>query len=244
MNRNLLLVLAVALLLTGGATFVLGGLYIDRLSQTAGSVSEPDPDYQMLPADAKSDWMTGFTLTERGGKNVRWDDLEGKVTITNFFFSSCPATCLQQSQKVGEILGSYKGREVVAVSITCDPDIDTPERLGEYADKLRADRKQWLFLTGDLTYIRRVAGELFSVALDKQTHTERLIVGDKWGNVRGTFLWNKHDEITKLRMLVDKLLAETEEPAELIEKKVQQAAAVGQAASLPAQDAGPIGNAD
>ena len=71
---------------------------------------------------------------------------------------------------------------------------------------------QWLFLTGKLIYIRRVAGELFSVALDKQTHTERLIVCDKWGKIRGTFHWNKLNEITELKLLAHKLLAETEPP--------------------------------
>jgi cytochrome oxidase Cu insertion factor (SCO1/SenC/PrrC family) len=101
----------------------------------------------------------------------------------------------------------------VFLSITCDPDIDTPERLSEYANRLEADPQQWLFLTGRLIYIRRVAGELFSVALDKQTHTERLIVCDKWGNTRGSFLWNKLDEVTQLKLLVDKLLTETEPPA-------------------------------
>ena len=65
----------------------------------------------------------------------------------------------------------------------------------------RPTRQQWLFLTGELIYIRRVAGELFGVPLDKQTHTERLIVSDKWGNIRGTFHWNKLDEMTELKLL-------------------------------------------
>jgi cytochrome oxidase Cu insertion factor (SCO1/SenC/PrrC family) len=156
--------------------------------------------------------MTGFTLTERSGKEVQWKELEGQVSVTSFFFSSCPALCLQQNQKVREIQRSYQGKDVVFVSITCDPDIDTPTRLREYADKLQADHQQWLFLTGELTYIRRVAGELFRVPMDKQTHSEKLIVADKWGNIRDSFHWNKLDEVTKLRLLVDKLLAETEEP--------------------------------
>jgi len=178
-----------------------------------GSSSEPDPEYQKLPPDSSSDWMTGFTLTERSDKEVAWQDLAGKVRITSFFFSSCPANCLQQNLKVREIQQGFQGQDVVFVSITCDPDIDTPERLREYANKLQADPNQWLFLTGRLVYIRRVAGELFSVALDKQTHTERMIVCDKWGNVRGSFLWNKLDEVTQLKLLVTKLLAEDQPPS-------------------------------
>ena len=81
------------------------------------------------------------------------------------------------------------------------------------AGEVVGEHDQWLFLTGKLIYIRRVAGELFSVALDKQTHTERLIVCDKWGKIRGTFMWNKLDEMAQLRLLVDQLLAETQPPS-------------------------------
>jgi protein SCO1 len=244
MNRSLLLVLAIASLATGGAGLVLGSMYIERLRTAPGSASEPDPEYRRVPADAGSKWMTGFTLSERGGKQVHWKDLQGKVTVTSFFFSSCPTTCLQQNQKVREIQQAYKGKDVVFLSITCDPEIDTPERLREYADRLDADKSQWLFLTGDLPYIRRVAGELFGVPLDKQTHSELLIVGDKWGNLRERQHWNKLDEVTKLKQRVDQLLVESEEPAHLIEEKKRQAAAleqatVGQASSLPEKDAAP-----
>jgi cytochrome oxidase Cu insertion factor (SCO1/SenC/PrrC family) len=178
-----------------------------------GSESTVDPEYQKLPADSQADWMDGFTLTERSGREVKWSDLEGKVRVVSFFFSSCPANCLRQNQKIGEIQRAYVGKDLVCVSITCDPDTDSPERLREYAAKLEAPANQWLFLTGRLIYIRRVASELFKVALDKQTHTERLIVCDKWGNIRGSFLWNKLDEVAELRLLVDKLLSETEPPA-------------------------------
>src|SRR5687767_585913 len=63
----------------------------------SGGSSEPDPEYQKLPPDSQADWMTGFTLTERSGKEIQWKALEGKVRVTSFFFSSCPANCLQQN---------------------------------------------------------------------------------------------------------------------------------------------------
>ena len=80
---------------------------------------------------------------------------------------------------------------------------------------------QWLFLTGRLIYIRRVASELFGVALDKQTHTERLIVCDKWGKVRGVVsVEQARRDGASCGLLVDKLLAEK-----------RAASRVGQAAS-------------
>jgi len=215
MNRKGLVVSLVALV-ASSAVFAAAALKVMRDNQIAaigqGSEAVVDAEYQKLPADSEADWLTDFTLTERNGKTVRFSDLAGKVRVVSFFFSSCPANCLQQNMKVREIERAYAGKNVVCVSITCDPDIDSPERLNEYSVKLEATKDQWLFLTGKLIYIRRVASEVFGVALDKQTHTERLIVCDKWGKVRGTFLWNKLDEMAQLRLMVDKLIDETEPP--------------------------------
>jgi len=218
MNKNAFLI-SLAAFLISGAIFAAVGYHVlanrgesQPLAVGHGSESAVDREYQKLPADSESEWLDGFTLTERSGKQVHWSELEGKVRIVSFFFSSCPADCLRQNQQVGQLERAYLGKDVVCVSITCDPDTDTPERLHEYAAKLNASPDQWLFLTGRLIYIRRVAGELFKVALDKQTHTERLIVCDKWGNIRGTFLWNQLDEMAALRLLVDQLLTETEPP--------------------------------
>jgi protein SCO1 len=220
MNRTGFFVSLAAFLISGGVFAVMAYRVIANLHDASagavgrGSQSDVDPEYQIIPADGQADWMEGFTLTERSGKEVQWKELEGKVRVTSFFFSSCPANCLQQNLKVRDIQQAYVGKDVVCVSITCDPDTDSPERLREYATKLNAPAEQWLFLTGRLIYIRRVAGELFGVALDKQTHTERLIVCDKWGKARGAFLWNKLDEMAQLRLLIDKLLVETAPPTE------------------------------
>lgn len=237
MNRTLLFILVITSFVTGVTGLVLGSRYLERLRESqsgfsaGGSLSVVNRDYQRVPDDVKAKWLTDFTLIERSGQAVRWSDLQGNVAVTSFFFSSCPATCLQHNQKVREVQQSFTEQDVLFLSITCDPDIDSPERLREYAAKLNADPKQWLFLTGELQYIRRVAGEVFGVALDKQTHSERLIVTDKWGNLRGSFLWNKHDQVTQLKLLVKALLTETEEPAEFIEKKAAAAIALANAAA-------------
>jgi protein SCO1/2 len=220
MNKTIFYTLLAACLASGVLASVMGYRVIAGLNESAGSVSEPDPEYQKMPADAKTDWMTGFTLVERSGKPVSWQDFAGKVRVTNFFFATCPGTCLQQNRNVQSIQQAYEGQDVVFLSITCDPDNDTPERLREYAEKLKADRQQWLFLTGRQSYIERLATEMFEVSLARTqegpTHSERLIVADKWGNVRGAFEWNDLAKMTQLRQLVDTLLVETEPPADVI----------------------------
>jgi cytochrome oxidase Cu insertion factor (SCO1/SenC/PrrC family) len=215
MNRKGFFVSLAAFLVSGVIFAGVSYRVLSKHGETShGSSTVADTEYQKMPADGQSDWMDGFTLVERSGKTVEWKNLHGNVRLASFFFSSCPANCLQQNMKVREIQQAYDGKSVVCLSITCDPETDSPGRLQEYAAKLEASPDKWLFLTGRLTYIRRVASELFGVALDKKTHSERLIVCDKWGKVRGAFLWNKLDEMAQLRILVDQLLLEAEPPAE------------------------------
>jgi cytochrome oxidase Cu insertion factor (SCO1/SenC/PrrC family) len=183
-----------------------------------GSHAEVDKSYLRPPPSAGQDWLADFTLTDQRGRSVDTAALRGQVYVTNFFFSSCPGTCLQQNQKIQEIERQYGPKGVRFLSITCDPDNDDPDRLREYASRLGADEKHWSFLTGQMLYTQRIASEVYQVHLEKTAHSERFFVTDKWGHVRGTFEWNNLAQITQLRLLLDKLLAETEEPAELHEK--------------------------
>jgi cytochrome oxidase Cu insertion factor (SCO1/SenC/PrrC family) len=207
-----------------GGTIVWVGLRYANAIGGAGSQGEPDLSYLNQPADASQSFLEHFTLTDQAGKTVASKQLAGEVYVTNFFFSSCPGTCLQQNQKIREIASEYGTKGVRFLSISCDPDIDSPDRLREYAAKLEADTRHWSFLTGELGYIRRVAGEIYRIPLDKQTHSERFFVTDKWGNIREHFAWNKLDQITQMRSLIDKLLAETDEPADLKAAKEKAAA--------------------
>ena len=134
MNKAGLIVSLGAFFISGALLVVMGYRALaSREAVVSGSQTVADPEYQKMPPGAGADWLTGFTLTERSGKLVQWEDLAGKVRVVSFFFSSCPASCLQQNFKTRDLQQSYAGQEIAFVSITCDPDIDTPERLREYA---------------------------------------------------------------------------------------------------------------
>ena len=78
-----------------------------------------------------------------------------------------------------------------------------------------ADPEHWKFLTGDMLLLRRIGAEIYVVPVDTQTHSEHLIVIDKWGQPRGRFRWRNHpEELVELRELLPKLLDETEPPPE------------------------------
>jgi cytochrome oxidase Cu insertion factor (SCO1/SenC/PrrC family) len=178
---------------------------------TAASDSAAPTPGATTPA-APAEWMTEYTLTERSGKPFASTDLAGKVHVVNFFFSKCPTSCRQQTAAVKAIAEEYGPKGVVFLSITCDPANDTPATLALYAQEFSADPEQWLFLTGDLKYLRRVGAEMYFLPVDVGTHSEMLVVLDKWGQIRNRFSWKDAAQVGEMRQYLDELLAETERP--------------------------------
>ena len=101
-----------------------------------------------------------FTLTKQDGKRLAVKDLRGKVLAITFIFASCADTCPLLTAKMAEIqnrLGSNFGGKVYFVSITVDPERDSPEVLKRYAEAHKANSAGWAFLTGTKAEIRDVA---------------------------------------------------------------------------------------
>ncbi len=92
-----------------------------------------------------------FSLTAQDGSRVSLDDLRGKVALVTFIYTSCTDTCPLVTAKlalVQEQLSSDFGARVRFVSVTVDPEHDTPDVLDAYASKYGADLNGWAFLTG------------------------------------------------------------------------------------------------
>jgi protein SCO1/2 len=101
-----------------------------------------------------------FTLTKQDGNRLALKDLRGKVLAITFIFASCADTCPLLTAKMAGIqnrLGSDFGPKVFFVSITVDPEKDTPEVLKRYAEAHKANPAGWAFLTGTQAEIREVA---------------------------------------------------------------------------------------
>ncbi len=208
MNRMLIGSLAF-LLMVAGALF--GALAISRgKAVRSGAVQVVD---DTANPRGTGEWLKEYTLTERSGKKFHSRDLAGKVHVVNFFFSKCPTVCRTQTAAVQAIAKEFGPQEVVFLSITCDPANDTPAVLSVYAKEFAADPNQWLFLTGDLLYLRRVGGEMYDLPVDVGTHSELLVVVDKWGQIRHRFSWKDAKEMAEMKQFLTELLAETNRPA-------------------------------
>ena len=172
------------------------------------SVENVKPAENTEPAKPPSDaeWLSSFELTERNGKQVTSEQLLGSPYVVSFFFSTCPSICVRQNQKVKELQDMFEGQDVRFVAISVDPENDTPEKLREYAARFGADKEQWMFLTGDLKYIRRVGTEVFFQPVNKQFHTEKLILVDPKGKIEGNYSWPEPKQFEALQEKIREML--------------------------------------
>jgi protein SCO1/2 len=173
----------------------------DVVPDTAQPIVDPTP-----PPEG---WLSRFDLTERSGESLTSDQLLGTPYVVSFFFSTCPGSCVQQNQKLKELQTEFGGVGIRFLAISVDPERDSPEVLREYAARFGADPQQWLFLTGDLTYIRRVGAEVFRLPVDRQLHTDKFVLVDKEGKIRDYFYWPDPAQMDKLKSQIRKLLQES-----------------------------------
>ena len=103
--------------------------------------------------------MSDFVLVNQDNQRFDSATLRGKVVVLNFIFTTCTDVCpiftanLAQLQRT---LNSRDSEDVFFVSITTDPEIDSPKVLKAYAQRYSADFKNWAFLTGSETELNRV----------------------------------------------------------------------------------------
>ena len=149
-----------------------------------------------------------FTLTAQDGDAFDSKSLAGKVWMGSVFFANCPGPCFRENQAVAEILREIDDPDFMAISLTCDPDNDTPDVLRRYADRFEADPDRWKFLTGDFAVIKKLANESFLLPAEVGVHSERGVVFDRQGRLRGSYHLLQEDRVDLLKKLIREVLAE------------------------------------
>jgi protein SCO1/2 len=136
-----------------------------------------------------------FALTSQDGKRVALADLRGKVVAVAFIYTGCPDICPLLTQKMAQVqeeLGADFGTKVAFVSITLDPEHDTPAVLKDYAQAWGAKPDAWLFLTGSLAAVRDVTRRYGVFFLKKEDgsvdHTQLTSLVDARGEMRVQYL--------------------------------------------------------
>lgn len=135
------------------------------------------------PASAAAAYEPSLPLVTHEGKKVRfYDDLiRGKVAIINLMFTTCPSICPPMTANLVKVHALLKEMDVlpdkaVMISITVDPETDTPEVLAAYA-KRHGIGRGWYFVTGDRPQLDALLAKLGNTSKDKMQHSGMLLVG-------------------------------------------------------------------
>ncbi|MGY6562200.1 MAG: SCO family protein [Luteibaculaceae bacterium] len=159
-----------------------------------------------------------FTFVNQDNEPLTEEWIKGKIAVVDFFFSTCPTICplmTKQMRRLQIKLDDPAFDDVRILSVTVNPEYDTPQVLKEYALKNEADFSKWAFATGNRDDIYEAAynGFLVSALEDDQApggflHSELFILIDKKGRIRGFYTGTDSDDVDNLADDIKLLLKE------------------------------------
>lgn len=162
-----------------------------------------------LPVLGEPGHTTGsFVLTNQDGQSYSSAELNGKIHVVEFFFTTCKGICPRMNKNMQKVYQQFLGNTSVKfVSFTVDPTHDTPPILKQYADGLKADTKQWVFLTGNKDSLYKIAREQYLlsaadaatvVAAEEFIHTQYFALVDQQKRIRGFYDGTNEKEMIQL----------------------------------------------
>ncbi len=151
-------------------------------------------------------FIPSFTLEDREGNSFDQTFLEGRYTVVDFFYTSCPLICPGMSAAMRDIQDATQGTGVQLLSISIDPEVDTPAVMKPYADGFRADPQRWKFGRGtpDMTEILLMGVNFHLGELNQDDgfrnidHPSSLLLVGPDRHVIGLYRYSDPDEVNAL----------------------------------------------
>ena len=153
-----------------------------------------------------------FEFTDSNGETITREDMEGKVWVADFIFTTCTMACPIMTGNMNLIHKSFKDdNNVRIISISVYPEYDTPEVLKEYASRYNANTDRWHFLTGPEESVKNIIKTGFKIGdyEDIILHSEKFALVDVRGNIRGYYSGMKTEDMSKLKKDIKRLLRES-----------------------------------
>lgn len=162
--------------------------------------------------------IADFELTDQDGRPFGSPQLREKVWIAGFAFTHCVSVCPMLTSQMANLQRRLapRGDRVHLVTVTVDPENDTPEVLRAYADRHHADLRRWSFLTGDPEQVRATVTRGFMVPIGDRRdvedgydilHTSQLMLIDSQHRLRGLYPTDE-EGMTAIERDVGRLLGE------------------------------------
>ncbi|WP_437339165.1 SCO family protein [Sorangium sp. So ce394] len=159
--------------------------------------------------------MPAFSMTDQDGRPVTRESLRGQTLIVDFFYASCPVSCPRLSAQMAAFQerlaqrGEARGQAlpIHLISITLDPENDTPDVLRSYAARYSSGRGAWSFLSGRSEELNRVVVKGFKVRFERADpsaglgaimHGEWFVLVDGQGRIRGYYQIGDEERMNEL----------------------------------------------
>lgn len=174
---------------------------------------------QWKPKSPTVSYVKPFSFNNQDGETVTEKDLMGKVSVVEFFFTTCKGICPRMHKSMQSLYNQFGTEpDFQIVAHTVQPDVDSLPRLRFYADSMKIDTRKWMLLTGSKDSLYRAARVSYLLDDPKNSvekiedqfiHTQFFALVDRQGNVRGgVYDALKAPEMEKLSQNIQDLLKE------------------------------------
>lgn len=159
-----------------------------------------------------------FSFVNQDGQRFTNRDVEGKVYVAEYFFTTCPGICPTMNTNMNKVYQRFKGnKDFMILSHTCDPEQDSASQLKKYADSMQVDTHQWIFLTGRKDSLYTMARLSYTIDDPKNNlrnidddflHTQFWALVNRKGEVKKIYDGLKDEEINELITDIETMLKE------------------------------------
>lgn len=164
-------------------------------------------------------YVKPFLFTTQDNHSFTDHDMLGKVTVVEYFFTTCKGICPKMNNNMRTVYEEFKNEpDFMILSHTCNPETDSVPRMKHYADSMKVNTAKWVFLTGRKDSLYQMARSSYLLddpknnvekIEDQFMHTQFFALVDRTGKVRGqVYDGLKQPELDKLKKDIRELLAE------------------------------------
>jgi protein SCO1 len=159
----------------------------------------------MLVTDTVFTTIRPFSFYDQDSNEITHTTIDGKVYVTDFFFTSCPTICPKMKQQLLRVNEEFKDNdELIILSHSIDPKRDSVARLHSYAEKLGINSSKWHLITGERDSIYSMAKHYMIAAQEDKlapggyAHSGAFLLVDKNKQIRGIYDGTLPEEVDQM----------------------------------------------
>jgi protein SCO1 len=155
-----------------------------------------------------------FSFTNQDGKIITEKSVQNKVTVVEYFFTSCPSICPVMNSNLKKVFEKYReSPDFMILSHTVDPERDSVPVMNRYAKRYGALAPAWQFLTGDKNLLYEAASKDYLLSAGDSSnisfiHTQYIALLDRKRQIRGFYDFTNQENVKKMDDDIDALLKE------------------------------------